>query len=170
MYLFSLTCRYPNNEHENDSASRQGFNFERVVYADELDNEEDMEDDDLPPNLLRLVEQDERKISPHQKVTEAINLGIEEERKEMKIETTLSPATRKELVDLLQEYNDVFAWSYQDMPGLDIDIVVHQLPLRKECISVKQKLRRVKSKILLKIKEEVKKQLDVGFLEVSKYP
>ena len=56
------------------------------------------------------------------------------------------------------------------MPGLDTDIVVHRLPLREECSSIKQKLRRVKPEMLLKIKEEVKKQLDAGFLEVSKYP
>ena len=88
----------------------------------------------------------------------------------MKIGTTLSPAAKKELIDLLQDYSDVFAWSYQDMPGLDIDIVVHYLPLREECAPVKQKLRRVKPEMLLKIKEEVNKQLDAGFLEVSKYP
>ena len=58
----------------------------------------------------------------------------------------------------------------QDMLGLDTDIVVHRLPLREECAPIKEKLRRVKPKMLLKIKEEVKKQLDVGFLEVSKYP
>ena len=88
----------------------------------------------------------------------------------MKIRTTLSSATRKELIDLLQDYSDVFAWSYQDMPGLDTDIVVHRLPLREECMPVKQKLRRVKPEMLLKIKEEMKKQLDAGFLEVAKYP
>ena len=54
--LFPLTCRYPNNEHENDTANGQGFDFERVVYAGELGNEEGIEDDDLPPDLLRLVE------------------------------------------------------------------------------------------------------------------
>ena len=74
---------------------------------------------------------------PHQEVTKAINLGIEEERREVKIKTTLLPATRKELISLLREYSDVFAWSYQDMPGLDIDIVVHRLPLREECAPVK---------------------------------
>ena len=84
-----------------------------------------MEDDDLPPNLLRLVEQDERQILPHQEIMEAVNLETEEKRKEVKIGTTLSPATRKELIDLLQDYSDVFAWSYQDMPGFDMDIVVH---------------------------------------------
>ena len=129
-----------------------------------------MENDDLPSDLLRLVEQDERQILPHQEITEAVNLGTEEEKKEVKIGTTLSSVTRIELIDLLQDYNDVFAWSYQDMPGLDTDIVVHRLPLREECMPVKQKLRRVKPEMLLKIKEEVKKQLDAGFLEVAKYP
>ena len=55
------------------------------------------------------------------------------------------------------------------MPGFDIDIVVHRLPLREECAPIKQKLRRVKPEMLLKIKEEVKKQLDTRFLKVSKY-
>ena len=96
-----------------------------------------MENDDLPPDLLRLVEQDERQILPHLEIIEAISLGTEEEKKEVKIGTTLSPATRKELIDLLQDYNDVFAWSYQNMPGLDTDIVVHHLLLREECTPVK---------------------------------
>ena len=99
--LFSLTCRYPNNEHENDSVNGQRVDFERVVYASEIGNEEYMENDDLPPDLLRLVEQDERQILPHLEITEAVNLGTEEEKKEVKIGTTLSPATRKELIDLL---------------------------------------------------------------------
>ena len=68
---------------------------------------------------------------------EAINLGTKEERREVKIGTTLSLATRKKLIDLLRAYSDVFAWSYQDMPGLDTDIVVHRLPLKKECMPVK---------------------------------
>ena len=75
MYLSPLTCRYPNNEHENDFANGQGFDFEWVVYADKLGNEEDTKDDDLPPDLLRLVEQDERQIVPHQEIMEAVNLG-----------------------------------------------------------------------------------------------
>ena len=56
------------------------------------------------------------------------------------------------------------------MSGLSTKIVEHQLPMKPECKPVQQKLRRVKPKMLLKSKEEVKKQLDVGFLEVAKYP
>ena len=71
---------------------------------------------------------------------------------------------------MLHEYKDVFAWSYQDMPGLNTDVVVHKLPLKPECKPVQQKLRRMRPEMLLKIKEEVKKQFDTGFLQVSKYP
>ena len=109
---FSLTYRYRNNEHENDSANSLGLDFERVVYASEFDNDKGMKDDDLPSDLLKLVAQDEKQILPHQEVTKTINLKTEEERREVKIGTTLSPATRKKLIDLLQDYSDVFAWSY----------------------------------------------------------
>ena len=58
-----------------------------------------MKDDDLPSDLLRLVAQDEKQILPHQEVTEAINMGIEEERREVKIGTTLSPTIKEKLID-----------------------------------------------------------------------
>ncbi|RDX65156.1 hypothetical protein CR513_56209, partial [Mucuna pruriens] len=63
------------------------------------------------------------------------------------------------------EYVDIFAWSYRDIPGLDSEIVLepHYPP-------IKQKLRRISPDISLKIKEEVKKQLEAGFLIVAKYP
>ena len=48
----SLTCRYQYNEHENDSANSLGLDFERVVYTGEFSNDEGMEDEDLPPDLL----------------------------------------------------------------------------------------------------------------------
>ena len=77
-YFFSLTCRYQNNKHKNDSTKSLGLDFERVIYVGEFSTDEGMEDDDLPPDLLRLVAQDEKRILPHQEVTEAINLRTEE--------------------------------------------------------------------------------------------
>ena len=58
--FFSLTCRYQYNEHEIDFANSLGLDFEKVVYVDEFSDNEGMEDDDLPPALLRLVAQDEK--------------------------------------------------------------------------------------------------------------
>ena len=59
-HFSSLTCRYRNNKHENDYANSLGLDFKRVVYAGEFNNDEGMEDNDLPTDLLRLVEQDEK--------------------------------------------------------------------------------------------------------------
>ena len=56
------------------------------------------------------------------------------------------------------------------MPGLDSDIVEYRLPLKPEFPPVKQKLRRTHPDMTVKIKEEVQKQIDVGFLITSKYP
>lgn len=56
------------------------------------------------------------------------------------------------------------------MPGFNTDIAVHRLLLRSECKPVKQKLRRIKLEYNMKMKEEVVKKLDAGFLEVTDYP
>ena len=97
-------------------------------------------------------------------------MGTEDDKKEIKIGTLIGKDVRESLIKLLQEYKDVFAWSYQDMPGLNTNVVVHKLPLKPECKPVKQKLRRMRPDMSLKIREEVKKQFDAGFLTVAKYP
>jgi hypothetical protein len=56
---------------------------------------------------------------------EVINIGIEQDKKELKIETLVTAEEKDGLVSLLQEYMDFFAWTYVDMFGLDINIVVH---------------------------------------------
>ena len=99
-----------------------------------------------------------------------INLGTKENPKNLKIGENLSEEMKKGLSGLLAEYLDVFAWSYEDMPGLDQSIVVHHLSTQRDMKPKKQKFRRFRPDILLKIKEEVKKLLEVGFIEVSNYP
>ena len=65
---------------------------------------------------------------------------------------------------------DVFAWSYEDMLGLDPTIVQHHLPILPHAKPVKQKLRRLHPRWSLQVKEEIQKQLSVGFLLVVEYP
>ena len=85
--------------------------------------------------------------------------------REVKIRALLEESVKKGLIELLREYVDVFAWSYEDMPGLDTNIVQHFLPLKPECVPVKKKLRRTHPDMGVKIKEEVQKQIDVRFLK-----
>ena len=95
----------------------------------------------------------------HQEVIELVNLGTDNEKKEVKIGSSLDLLTKKEIMDLLKEYADIFAWSYQNMPGLSTEIMEHRLPMRPECKPIQQKLKRVNPKMLFKIKKEIKKQL-----------
>ncbi|XP_039685658.1 uncharacterized protein [Medicago truncatula] len=140
-------------------------NFEFPVYeAEEEENEE------IPDEISRLLEQERKTIQPYGDELEVINLGTKEDKKEIKVGASLETSVKKQVIELLKEYVDVFAWSYQDMPGLDTDIVVHHLPLKPECPPVKQKLRRTRPDMALKIKEEVQKQIDAGFLITSNYP
>lgn len=88
----------------------------------------------------------------------------------IKIRALLGEDVKKRLVELLKEYVDVFAWSYRDMPGFDIDIVEHWFPLKPEWLLVKHKLRRTHPNMVVKIREEVQKQINVGFLVTSIYP
>ena len=143
--------------HRSDKESCEGTNtknpdvdFERLVK-----NAEDEEDEDwgLPQELRRMVKQEDREMKPHQEEMEIINLGVGEEKKEVKVGIRMTIPIRDTLVALLQDYQDILTWSYQDMPGLNPDIVQHRLPLNHGCSSVKQKLRGMKPDMSLKIKK-----------------
>ena len=51
------------------------------------------------------------------------------------------------------------------MLGIDLEIAQHQIDTHDYMVLVKQKLRRMRTEWLLKIKEEVTKQLKVGFIK-----
>ena len=173
-YHFACFCffclvwyRYEGRFFEDPNNEGLTIDFDRDIS--QTINEEE-EEDVLSPELERLVAQEEREMKPHQEETELVNLGTTEEKKEVKVGTGMTAPIRQGLITLLEEYQDVFAWSYQDMPGLDSDIVQHKLPLNPGSSPVKQKLRRMKPEMSLKIKEEVRKQFDAGFLAVARYP
>ncbi|KAA3481966.1 gag/pol polyprotein [Gossypium australe] len=140
--------------------------FEQDMCSEESQDFENDTECDLPPDLLRMVEQEEKQILPHKESVEMVNLG---EGQEVKIGAHITAETWWNLIELLHEFKDVFAWSYQDIPGLSTDITVHRLPIREECMPVQQKLRRMRLDVLLKIKDEVEKQFNAGFLQVVKY-
>ena len=119
-----------NNEHKDHKISLPDFDFEMTSYISETDFEEDIDESNLPPKMLRLLTMEDRQILPYQEVTEFINLGMDDEKKEVKISSSLDASAKKEITDLFKEYTNIFAWSYQDMSGLSTEIVEHQLPIK----------------------------------------
>ena len=58
-----------------------------------------------------------------------VNTGTEKDHHLIQIGFTLSLKEREQLVALLKEFKDVFAWSYEDILGIDPEIVQHRIPL-----------------------------------------
>jgi len=99
-------------------------------------NEEE-EEWEIPHELLSLIEQENKEIKPYEEAIEVINLGMTDDKKEVKIDTTMKEDDHKILINLILECVDVFAWSYQGMLGLDPNIVEHKLPLKPKFPPVK---------------------------------
>ena len=55
-------------------------------------------------------------------------MGTDDEPKMVQIGNTLTSSEKDTLVTLLKEFKEVFAWLYEDMPGIDIDTVQHCIP------------------------------------------
>ena len=124
----------------------------------------------LPRDILEALNKESEGSNPNMEETEVVNLTNEgKSEKPIKIRVKFPKDMKLELIVLLKEFREIFAWSYQDMPGLDIEIVVYRILVKLECPPVRQALRRMKSGIILKIKEEVEKQLKVGFLTAIAY-
>uniref|UniRef100_A0A2N9GWU2 Reverse transcriptase domain-containing protein n=1 Tax=Fagus sylvatica TaxID=28930 RepID=A0A2N9GWU2_FAGSY len=116
---------------------------------DNIDNSD--EEIELPNDILEALERQDEGSKPNIEELEIINLADEgEEPREVKIGTRCTTEQKEALIALLREFHEIFAWSYQDMPGLDTDIVVHKIPLKPECKPVKQALRRMKPEVILK--------------------
>ncbi|RDX97721.1 hypothetical protein CR513_19473, partial [Mucuna pruriens] len=112
-----------------------------------------------------LFKKERPKLQSEAEELETINLGEEEERREIRVGKQMPPNLRQKA-----KYIDVFASSYRNMTGLDTTIVEHRLPLIPNMIPIQQQLKRMKSEVALKIKEEVEKQWNAGFLAVAEYP
>jgi len=88
---------------------------------------------------------------------ETLNLGNDENPCLIKISLTLNKEERKDLQDLLTKFQEVFSWSHEDMPSIDLKIAQHHIDTHAHTVPFKQKLRHMRTKWLFKIKEEVTK-------------
>ena len=86
------------------------------------------------------------------------------------LSSALSSNERAELLCLLTEYIDVFAWEYSHMPGLATTVTTHRLNINPGARPVKQASRVFRTEIELQIKEEISKLLYAGFLKPTERP
>jgi len=77
---------------------------------------------------------------------------------------------KEEMIVLVKEYIDVFAWNYEDMPGLDPQVAMHRLNIRPDAKPVKLQQRRFRPNIMEAIEVEVRKLIACGFIREEQHP
>ena len=69
----------------------------------------------------------------------------------------------------MKEFVDIFAWEYSDMKTYDTDTIQHRIPLEKDTIPFKQKLRPISPLLLPVIEKKIKKLLDAKIIIPLRY-
>ncbi|CAL8988506.1 unnamed protein product [Prunus brigantina] len=87
----------------------------------------------------------------------------------MSISVHLTKEEKEILVSLLKEFRDVFAWSYDEMPGLNPNLVSHTLNIELGTKPVVQPRRNFHPEIEKQIKVEIEKLLAAGFIKPIKH-
>ena len=110
-----------------------------ILQPEENDEERDKE---VIPELRQAQEALEREMAVSQRVKasqlEEVNLGTTNEARPVHIAKEMTPDNKTAMIALLKEFHDVFAWSYEDMRGLDPQLYQHQIRLNMDAKPVAQ--------------------------------
>ena len=86
------------------------------------------------------------------------------------VNATLPPLEKAQLISLLKEYIDVFAWEYHEMPGLDPNLVAHALNMEPGARPVVQPMRTFHPDVEAPIIQEIQKLLTARFIKPIMHP
>jgi len=82
----------------------------------------------------------------------------------IKLSQSLPRDQKPKYIDLFKEFQDVFAWSYEDLKSYDTSVIQHTIPLKPNQKPFKQKLRRINPMLLPLIEKEVKRMFEARII------
>jgi len=98
-------------------------------------------------------------------------MGDQMHPKLISISESLSLTEKRNLISLIQEYINVFAWSYEDMHGLGPQVVaMHHLNIKPDAKPVEQQQRWFWLDIMDAIEIEVHKLTEYDFIREEHHP
>lgn len=104
------------------------------------------------------------KMEPLKSDIEECNIGSEEHSKLIELSKSLPPNEKLKYMELLKEFQHVFAWSYEDLKSYDTSIIQHTIPLKEDQKPSRQKLRRIKPVLFPSIQKEIKRMYEAGII------
>ena len=115
--------------------------FANMASISQVEQDEGIESFDADSWAQQLDLQWKKHFEQHKSLTEdkvvQVDVGDQGNPKLISISESLSPDLRQNFFSLIQEYLDVFAWSYEDMPGLDPQVTKHHLNIKSDTKPVK---------------------------------
>ena len=88
-----------------------------------------------------------------------MNLDTVEETRITYISSLLPSYLKEEIIAILHEFKDCFSWNYDEMLGLDRNLVEHRLPIKSEFHPFQQPPKRMSKEVELRVNEEIEKLL-----------
>ena len=114
--------------------------------------------------------EERRVVAEPTEVLENVLLQEDDPEKFTRIGTGIKEKARKDLIQFLRKNIDVFAWSHDDMPGIDPSVITHRLNVYPFLKPVHQKKRVFAPERDKAIKEEVQKLTTAQFIKEVYYP
>jgi hypothetical protein len=108
-------------------------------------------------------------LQPQQEEVEDCDIGTKEESRVVKISKFLPPEIKIKYEDLLRQYKDVFAWSYDELKTYDTFVIDHKIPLKPGFKPFRKKIRQINPILLPVIEKEFKKLLDAKIIVPLRY-
>ena len=115
------------------------------------------------------IEEQRTETEPVEKLEEVL-LDDSDHERTTKIRTLASPDIRQELTAFLRSNRDVFAWTHEDMLGIDPSVIVHRLNVSPSFPPIRQKKRVFAPERDQAIAEEVRKLQEANFIREVYYP
>ena len=114
--------------------------------------------------------EEQRAIAEPIEEIEEVTLDSSRPERTTRIGTLASWLVHQTLMAFLRDNQDVFAWSHEDMPGIDFSVIIHRLNVSPSFSPVRQKKRVFAQERDKVIAEEVRKLLEADFIREVYYP
>lgn len=114
--------------------------------------------------------EEKRVVAEPTEALEDISLDEDNPERCTRVGADLEEKIKKDLVQFLKKNIDVFAWSHEDMPGIDPSVITHRLNVCPSSKPVRQKKRVFAPERDSAIKDEVQKLMVAKFIQEVYYP
>ena len=113
--------------------------------------------------------EDQRTMAELVEELEVVTFNESRPKRTTRMGTLASQPIRQALASFLKMNQDMFAWSHDDMPGIDASVIVHRLNVNLASSPIRQKKRVFASERDKAIAEKVRKLPEIGFIQEVYY-